>query len=535
MKRINGQDFKKLLKSGMNALINNRLRIDSLNVFPVPDGDTGSNMSSTVEYAYKQIQNDNNYSIGEILTKFAKGMLLGARGNSGVILSQFFKGFSIYLKNKKTANAFDLVEALNLAKKYAYKTVYEPVEGTILTVIRLIYENLSKSITVSSTIEETLQLAHQYAFEATKYTPELLAVLKEVGVVDSGGEGLTIFIEGMYQALINKSIKLKKEKKINNNLIGEDYNGEFGYCTEFILSLLKPKSFKKNNFEKELLKLGKSLVAIKDNEIVKVHIHSLKPGEVLTKSIKYGEFKNIKIDNMTIQANESNYSKEKKENGNKSKDIVVISCNTGQGIIKEMKELGASFIIEAGQTSNPSAKDFIESMNKILANKIIILPNNKNIILAAQQAAQTSSKDVIVIPTKTQMEGISAMLNFDSKNSLEDNREEMEEAITSVKTGEVTKATKSIKINGVNVEENKYLAIAEGKIINSYSSKTLAAIETSKKLIDENTEIVTIYYGNNATEIDANEIASYIETHYDVEIEIKYGDQKVYNFLISYE
>ena len=537
MKTINGQKLKEILISGANALSNNKERIDVLNVFPVPDGDTGSNMWSTAEYSRDEIKNMTSNSVSEISSKFARGMLLGARGNSGVILSQILKGFSIGLENKDSANSFEIVNAFKLAKEYAYKSVMSPIEGTILTVIRETADNLDRTVTASNSIEDIFTLAAKFARESTNNTPELLPVLKEVGVVDSGGEGLTVFIDGMLSALIGKFIEPGNQinSDVNTLTMNENYEGEFGYCTEFILDLKNQKTFNKEKFEKTIIKFGNSMVIVRDENIVKIHIHSHKPGEVLTFALKYGQFLKIKIDNMTMQANEGSSNKNEVINSASSNGIAVITCNTGQGIINDMKELGAHFIIEAGQSSNPSAADFINAIEETNVDKIIILPNNSNIILAAQQVAQTSEKEVIIIPSKTQMQGLAAMMNFDPEGTIKDNKESMEEAITSVKTGQVTKAVRTTKIEGVSVREGEYLAIAEKKIIKSTNSKVQSAISISKELIDEDTELVTIYYGDDSTQTDAEEVSSFIETNFEVEVEIKAGDQQVYNFLISYE
>lgn len=543
MKTLNGQKLKEVFISGVNALSNNKERIDTLNVFPVPDGDTGSNMGSTAEYAGDQISKLTSESAGEISAKFSRGMLLGARGNSGVILSQIMKGFSVGLEDKDDATVFDIVEAFKQAKVYAYKSVMSPIEGTILTVIRMTAENLEKSVTPSNSIEEVFEMANKFAREATDHTPELLPVLKEVGVVDSGGEGLSVFLDGVDKAFKGEVV-LKGGAASGDfgsfTMQDEDYEGEFGYCTEFILDLKLPKSFNKEKFEKAMIKFGNSMVIVHDDNIVKIHIHSHRPGDVLTFALKFGQFLKIKIDNMTLQANESNSAKKQDGTGEGSANqptngLAVITCNTGQGIINDMKELGAHFIIEAGQSDNPSAQDFMKAIEETGADKIIILPNNSNIILAAQQVAQTSEKDVIVVPSKTQMQGLAAMINFDPESSLFDNKENMEEAIASVKTGQVTKAARTTKIEGVSVKEGEYLAIAEKKILKSTKSKVESAIAISKKLINDDTELVTIYYGDDSTETDANELASFIETNFDVEVEVKSGDQQVYNFLISYE
>ncbi len=540
MKTINGDQLIAALGSGVNAMSNNIERIDALNVFPVPDGDTGSNMGATAIAAFKEVSSLKGVGIGDVSAKFARGMLLGARGNSGVILSQIFKGLSVALASKETATSFDIVEAFKQASVYGYKSVMNPIEGTILTVVRMIAENLEKTITPSMTIIEAFEFAVKFAREACDITPSLLPVLKEVGVTDSGGEGLFLIIEGMLLSLKGKPVKVQKEVLVDTTSFfdgDEVFDGEFGYCTEFIVELKAPKHFKKDKFEQALVKMGDSIVVVNDEEILKVHLHTIAPGKVFTFAQKFGEFLKLKSENMTLQANESQGKKTSANTSSTEKlSIGVISCNIGNGIIGDMRELGADFIIEGGQTMNPSASDFIEAIKKLNTDKIIILPNNSNIILAAQQVAQTvTDKEIVIIPTKTQLQGLTVIMNFNKEASLDENKEEMMEAISTVKTGQITKASRTTKIEGVSVKEGEFLAIAEKKILKSTASSVQAAILVSKKLIDKETEVVTIYYGDESTTTDAEELASYIETHYDVEVDLKDGAQPVYNFLIGYE
>ena len=540
MKTLNGKELINALESGVNAMSNNIERIDALNVFPVPDGDTGSNMGATAIAAFKEIKDLNEANIGIVSAKFARGMLLGARGNSGVILSQIFKGFSVALVNKEKANAFDIVDAFKEAQIYGYKSVMTPVEGTILTVIRMTAEDLAKSVTPSMTITEVFEQAVKFARKACDLTPTLLPVLKEVGVTDSGGEGLFLIIEGILLALQGKPVKQEEQTSVDTSSFfdsDEVFDGEFGYCTEFIVELKAKNHFKKDKFQQALTRMGNSIVVVHDEEILKVHLHTLTPGRVFTFAQKFGEFLKIKSENMTLQANESAGKKASVNNvSDKELNIGIISCNIGNGIITDMRELGVDFVIEGGQTMNPSASDFIEAINQLNTNKIIILPNNSNIILAAQQVAQTvTDKEIIIVPTKTQLQGLSALMNFNRDATLDENKEEMLEAIDSVGTGQITKASRTTKIGGVSVKEGEYLAIAEKKILKSTVSSVQAAIAVSKELIDEDTEIVTIYYGDDSTSTDAEELSSYIETHFDVEVEVKDGAQPVYNFLIGYE
>lgn len=539
MTKITGQTWAKALISGSNNLVNKKKWIDSLNVFPVPDGDTGSNMSSTIQSGIKDLENE--HKVSDVSKKAARNMLLGARGNSGVILSQIFQGFAKNFANSKEINSFELVSGFEQAKESAYKSVLKPVEGTILTVIKEVASSLKKLVTPAMDIKQVMALAFESARKSCDNTPNLLPILKEVGVTDSGGEGLVLIIEGMYKffqgnpvALSNEPIDLNKEAFISNT---EIFDGEFGYCTEFILDLKNQKKFNKNNFIFNLEKLGNSLVVVQNEEIVKVHIHTLTPGKVLTFGQKYGEFLKLKSDNMTEQANENRelqktHSKREFEKNPSG----IISCNTGQGLISIMKENGCDFIIEAGQTSNPSAGDFIEAIKQVNSDNIFILPNNSNIILAAQQAAQIiTNKNIYVIPTKTQMEGISAIYNFDKELDFEHNKEEMEDAIPSTKTGEITKAVKTTKINGIKVTKNDFIGISNRKV--TTSTKNL--IKTSKKIIDElineESEIVTIFYGAETSEIEAIELKNYTESKHNIETLVQYGGQPLYHFYISVE
>lgn len=561
MKSLNAQAFKNALISGSYSIINNRGKIDALNVFPVPDGDTGSNMSGTVKSAVSDIENFDENHIGNLIKKFARGALLGARGNSGVILSQIFKGFSVALENKKEANTFDLVEAFRQAKQVAYNSVMKPVEGTILTVIRLVSEDLSSSITHSNDIETVFKKAVESARKACDLTPTMLPILKEVGVTDSGGEGLWYILNGMLLSLQGQAIKLQDSAKDqqNYNFVGsgfenESYDGEFGYCTEGVVELKKADKFDKDKFEYGLKKLGDSIVVVQDEEILKVHVHALKPGSALDYMQKFGEFIKIKSENMTLQANQSKGQKDTHQISqshhkmpeltgnndlNNEKSIAVISCNDGQGIIDEMTELGADIIIEGGQTNNPSTRDFLNAIKQMSAKNIIILPNNSNIMLVAQQVVQTvEDKNVIIVPTKSQVEGVTAMFHFDQNNSLEENQEFMEEAIESVGVGQVTKSIKDTKLNGVTVKKGDYLALVNRKVVASTKSKVKSAIKIVDSLISEYTEVVTIWYGENASIVDAQEVESYIKSNYnsnddDIDVEIKHGNQHIYDFLIS--
>ncbi|XP_023226613.1 uncharacterized protein LOC111627275 [Centruroides sculpturatus] len=548
MSQLSAVQFKKALISGANALINSRDKIDALNVFPVPDGDTGSNMAGTVKSGLSEIENQEFKSIGELTKRFARGALLGARGNSGVILSQIFKGISVALDGVTSATNFQIVEAFIQAQKHAYKSVMKPVEGTMLTIIRMVAEHLEKTVTHAHTFGDLFRSAVQEARRACDLTPNLLAILKEVGVTDSGGEGLVLFLTGILRALEGKPVALQSPNWDQSTSSGEFlhganqvYEGEFGYCTECVIELEKPENFDKRAFENGLGKLGDSIVVVHDEEIVKVHVHTPTPGSVFNYAQRWGEFLRLKSENMTLQANLSQGQKSHVPSRLGEDDlpadqaIEVISCNDGHGIIAEMKDLGAH-VIEGGQTNNPSTRDFLAAIDQIKAQNIIILPNNSNIILVAQQVIQTiRDKNIIIIPTKTQMEGITAMLNFDKTNSLEENQELMLEGVEEVLTGQVSIAIKDSKLNKVTIKKGQYLAIAERKVVAAVKSKVEAASRIVDKLVNDDTEIITIWYGADATEADAQEVAVYVESKYNAVVEIKKGGQRIYDFLISFE
>lgn len=539
IKNINGETYGKLILSGSNNLINSKNKIDALNVFPVPDGDTGTNMSSTVQAGVDYLKQNTSDNLSIVASAIAKNMLFGARGNSGVILSQIFKGFAIAFENKKEVDILGLLEGFRQATKKAYSSVLKPIEGTILTVIRETTENLEKIVTKETSLEEFFEHAVKFARKACDETPNKLKVLREVGVTDSGGEGLYAMIFGMNKFIHGEEVQISNEVDEVDKFISDSevYDGEFGYCTEFILELNFETEFDKVNFEKSLQRKATSLVVVQDGELVKVHGHTLRPGDLLNFAQKYGEFAKIKSENMTKQANESR-NKNVILNGSPEEmnECGIVSCNLGSGIIERMNEFGVDAIIESGQTQNPSAKDIIDAINVVNAKNVFILPNNSNIFLAAQQAAQTiKNKKVFIIPTKSQIQGISAMINFDKCAKAKDNEEILNSAIKLVTTGEVTKAIRNTKLNGVKIKEGHFIGISKSKIVSCEASY----VEAAKKLIavnvNKNTELITIYYGNEATKTDALELSEYIESNYNVEVEIVDGNQPTYHFLIGFE
>ncbi|MBN4084174.1 DAK2 domain-containing protein [Mycoplasma sp. CSL10166] len=542
---LTGYEFAQAIISGATALQNAKNQIDAMNVFPVPDGDTGTNMSSTAYGAIELLNSyDKNIDIATVTKELAHSMLFAARGNSGVILSQIFKGFAESCKNKKTLNLDSLLKAFRGATEAAYKSVFKPVEGTMLTVIRETTEDLEREFyrfdSSRVTINEFWSKLLKFMRESCDETPNKLKTLREVGVTDSGGEGLFKIFWGVNEYFNGRPVKLEENENVNVFLSSEEvYNGEFGYCTEVLVDLDKPKDFDKESFTKKLEMIANSLVVVNDDNILKVHGHTVKPGDMLNFVQEFGEFIKIKSENMTLQANGSRENaKVIKSNLENSKRNLcgVVSCNLGSGIIQRMKDLGTDFVVESGQTQNPSAQDLINAINSVNADTVFILPNNSNVILVAQQAAQVvRDKNIIVIPTKTQIQGLSAILNFNPETSAEDNKELMEESIELVSTGEITKAVRNTKINGIKVKVDDYLTILNGRIVNSSKNITNSLRDLVSRMIQDDSQLVSIYYGEDGNINEANELSNYIESNYEVEVQVIDGSQPNYSYLIGVE
>ncbi|MBN4083770.1 DAK2 domain-containing protein [Mycoplasma sp. CSL10137] len=542
---LTGYEFAQAIISGATALQNAKNQIDAMNVFPVPDGDTGTNMSSTAYGAIELLNSyDKNIDIATVTKELAHSMLFAARGNSGVILSQIFKGFAEACKNKKTLNLDSLLKAFRGATEAAYKSVFKPVEGTMLTVIRETTEDLEREFyrfdSSRVTINEFWSKLLKFMRESCDETPNKLKTLREVGVTDSGGEGLFKIFWGVNEYFNGRPVKLEENENVNVFLSSEEvYNGEFGYCTEVLVDLDKPKDFDKESFTKKLEMIANSLVVVNDDNILKVHGHTVKPGDMLNFVQEFGEFIKIKSENMTLQANGSRENaKVIKSNLENSKRNLcgVVSCNLGSGIIQRMKDLGTDFVVESGQTQNPSAQDLINAINSVNADTVFILPNNSNVILVAQQAAQVvRDKNIIVIPTKTQIQGLSAILNFNPETSAEDNKELMEESIELVSTGEITKAVRNTKINGIKVKVDDYLTILNGRIVNSSKNITNSLRDLVSRMIQDDSQLVSIYYGEDGNINEANELSNYIESNYEVEVQVIDGSQPNYSYLIGVE
>lgn len=537
---IEGKMLRDMFVSGANNLQNHKELVDKLNVFPVPDGDTGTNMSLTISYAMKELAKVENDSITEIGKSLSKGSLMGARGNSGVILSQIIRGFSKSIEGKEQISTEDLAKAFKNGSDTAYKAVIKPIEGTILTVVRESGEYAIKAAKKEKDLLKFLEMVIDEANKSLERTPELLKNLKEAGVVDSGGKGLVLIYEGMYEALKGKPIKAKDLNDSNVSEVkqaGTSINTEdikFCYCTEFIL---ESNSISDTEIRDIMLKYGDSLAVVGDEGIIKVHVHTNDPGLVLQDALKHGQLVTIKIENMKLQhenilvgdTDEIAQSVEEKEYG-------FIATSMGEGLAKIFKDFGVDYIIEGGQTMNPSTEDFMKAIDSINAKNIFIFPNNSNIIMAANQAKELSDKNIIVIPTKNTPQGFTALVNFNADASVEENEQALMESLTMVKSGQVTFAVRDTVMNDVEVKEGNIIGIAEGKLMDAGDSVDEITTSLVEKLVDEDSAIITLFYGEDVTEEDANNLRDELEEKFeDLDIELYYGGQPLYYYLISVE
>lgn len=542
---INGHNFYNMVVNASNRLLEESEYVNSLNVFPVPDGDTGTNMSATFKAAVKEIEGLNTESIAEASKKLAKGALMGARGNSGVILSQILRGISKGLEGKTEVDVVELAIAFKEGSNSAYKAVMRPTEGTILSVIRAAAEAAIE--TDVKDIVDLMDVVVNAAKVMLDKTPELLPALKKAKVVDSGGMGLYIILKGMYDALkddIKAEIKDIKpsEAKMQGAQGTEDIDIKFGYCTEFIILADASHADK---FRDEIIPMGDSQVVVGYEDVIKVHIHTNDPGAVLAKAVKLGELSKIKIDNMREEHREVLLSKEeynlKNENKEESvemeaKKYAFVAVAMGEGITNIFKDLGVDYVIEGGQTMNPSTQDIIECISKLNAEHIFVLPNNKNIIMSANQAAEISDKDVRVIPTTTIPQGITCVTMFNPESEVDENEETLKETMSMVKTGSVTYAVRDTEMDGIEIKEGNMLGLIEGKIKKVGSSYCDVAEEVLSEMVDDESELITIFYGADVSEEEANEFASKIEEEYeDLDVQCYRGAQPLYYFFISVE
>ena len=555
MSNITTSLFQEMVQSASTRLNKQAEYVNSLNVFPVPDGDTGTNMGMTIENGAKEVADKSASTVGEVAGIFAKGLLMGARGNSGVITSQLFRGFSQSVKEKEELTGQDLALAFQSGVEVAYKAVMKPVEGTILTVSRGAAIGAKKKAEETDDAVEVMKAALDSAKVALAKTPDMLPVLKEVGVVDSGGQGLVFIYEGFLSALtgeyiaseefqatpatMTEMINAEHHKSVASHVATEDI--KYGYCTEIMVALKKGptyvKEFDYDEFRNYLNELGDSLLVVNDDEIVKVHVHTEDPGLVMQEGLKYGSLVKVKVDNMRNQ-HEAQVEKEERENSQptEEKEYAIIAVVAGKGLSDIFKAQGVDYIISGGQTMNPSTEDFIKAVEHVNARHIIILPNNKNIFMAAQSAAEVIEQPAVVIETRTIPQGLTSLLAFDPSKSIEDNHDRMTAALADVVSGSVTTAVRDTTIDGLEIHENDNLGMVDGKIVVSNPDMLTTLNETFSKMLDVDSEIVTIYIGEDGSEDLANELAQDItEKFEDVEVEIHNGGQPVYPYLFSVE
>ena len=554
MANITTSLFQEMVQAGATRLNKQAEYVNSLNVFPVPDGDTGTNMGMTIENGAKEVSDRSASTVGEAAGIFAKGLLMGARGNSGVITSQLFRGFSQSVKDKEELDGAALAAAFQSGVEVAYKAVMKPVEGTILTVSRGAAIGAKKKAESTNDAVEVMRAALEGAKTALAKTPDMLPVLKEVGVVDSGGQGLVFIYEGFLSALtgefiaseefqatpaaMSEMINAEHHKSVAGHVATEDI--KFGYCTEIMVALKQGptyvKDFDYDEFRNYLNNLGDSLLVVNDDEIVKVHVHTEDPGLVMQEGLKYGSLVKVKVDNMRNQHEAQVEKEERQAKPVEEKEYAIIAVVAGDGLADIFKAQGVDYIISGGQTMNPSTEDFVKAVEELNARNIIILPNNKNILMAAQSAAEVIDQPAAVVETKTIPQGLTSLLAFDVSKSIEENYERMSASLGDVVSGSVTTAVRDTTIDGLEIHENDNLGMVDGKIVVSNPDMMETLEETFAHMLDEDSEIVTIYVGEDGSEELANELAQALAEKYeDVEVEIHQGGQPVYPYLFSVE
>lgn len=540
--KIDGRIYCNMLKHASNKLEEQRDLINSLNVFPIPDGDTGTNMSMTLKSAIAEIQNYKGNSIGEVSKLVSRGALMGARGNSGVILSQILRGMAKGLENKNEADTKDFAEALAEGAHFAYKAVMRPTEGTILTVIKAAAECALES--VSENFIEFFDEITTHSLIILNKTPEMLPVLKKANVVDAGGKGLLVLLQGMRDVLAEniESVEILDSSQVSVSTaeIEDEVYDEFAnqseirfkYCTEFIIKSSKGDT---NAFKEKLEQIGDSLVIVNDGSIIKVHMHTNEPGVVLTEALKLGELSGIKIDNMDEQHTSMMEGQSNKIYENQKK-YAIISVAAGKGLKKIFEDLGADYVIEGGQTMNPSTQDILNAISKLRAEHIFILPNNKNIIMAATQAAELSDKNVHVVQTKTIPQGIAALTAFNNMYSTEENLKLMNKSAETVSTGSVTYAIRDTEIDGFNIKQGDIIGLVDGKMKKVGNDPYSVAEQLLDMMVDNTSELITVFYGNDCTINKVEELMDRAEKKYpDLDVQYYDGGQPLYYFLISVE
>lgn len=552
MNFIDGVKFAEMVRMGAHHLHQNADYVDSLNVFPVPDGDTGTNMNLSMTSGAKETEANVSAHLGKTAQALSKGLLMGARGNSGVILSQLFRGFGKAVEEEAKLDTVKFANALEYGVQTAYKAVMKPVEGTILTVAK---DAANKGVEVAKSTTDIIEVMEAIVEESKaslKRTPDLLPVLKEVGVVDSGGQGLVYVYEGFLACLKGEELPERANMELMDDLVNAEHhrgvqgfmNTEdivYGYCTEFMVKFedekVKKHPFEEGDFRQDLSKFGDSLLVISDEEIAKVHIHTEEPGDALNYAQQYGSLINIKIENMRQQHIDivgDSHAAKKPETVSHPYAIVTVAM--GAGIADLLKSIGASAVIEGGQTMNPSTEDIVKAIKDVGAERVIILPNNKNIIMAAKQAAEVIGIEAAVVETKSVPEGLAAILAFNPEAAVAENEQVMSRAAAGVKTGQVTFSIRDTSIDGIDIKKDDFMGLAGSKIVISNPSLDDVMKTLLESLIDEDDEIVTIIYGEDVTEQEATAIAKYVESTFEhTEVELYNGKQPLYPYIFSVE
>ena len=544
---IDGKILRKMMVGGANEVTKNTAALNALNVFPVPDGDTGTNMAHTVQAAAKEVLNQTSPNVADVAKVASNGALRGARGNSGVILSQLFRGFAKGLEGKSVAGASDLAEALAKSSEMAYKAVMKPKEGTMLTIGRAASEAAHEIAFDEEDIEVCFKFVLEKTEEVLAKTPDMLPVLKQAGVVDSGGMGILMFLKGAYASLSETGeieLLTKADDATEGTVAGVINTDDikFAYCTEFLVELQETGKPGHSQDAEEVLRgylptIGDSVVAIQDGSLVKVHVHTNNPGKALEKALSFGQLLNIKIENMKAQHTELLEYSASSESNEPPKALGVVAVVAGAGMVELFKGLGADVVIEGGQSMNPSADDIAQAIGRVNAENIIVLPNNKNIILTAQQAAKlTEGKKVHVIPTLSIPQGVACLVANSDVIPLEDNLEELKNAMEAVHSGQVTHAVRDTVLDGHNIKEGDFLCLYDGDIAIVKKSLYSASKALAEHMLSFGGDIVSIYYGEGATEATAQQLANHIVKKFpSVEVEVYEGKQPLYSYILSVE
>lgn len=554
---ITAQDFRAMIALGAERLHHNAEFVNSLNVFPVPDGDTGTNMNLSFTSGAERVAQSQATTVGELAADLAKGLLMGARGNSGVILSQLFRGFSKAVEGKEELTAQEFAAAFSRGVETAYNAVMKPVEGTILTVSKGAAKRGERKLEKSDDVREVMSSVLHGAQKALAKTPDLLPVLKEVGVVDSGGQGLVFIYEGFYEVLTGKSVPTNTliHSKIDLTTVAHHEEGvsmehvstgniQFGYCTEIMVRIGEGETvtdtFDYETFRQYLDGLGDSLLVVADDEIIKVHVHTERPGEVINYGQKFGSLMKVKVDNMRLQHEEvlkKDYTKQVEVAAKKRVPYGIVSVAAGEGVHELFKSLGATTIINGGQTMNPSTEDILEAIKEAHAENIIVLPNNKNIFMAANQAAEVEENcSVVVVPSRSITEGLASLLAFNPDAAIEDNQAAMTEGMSVVVNAQITNAVRDTTIDGVEIKTDDFMGIVEGQIKVSVPVLKEAVLQTIGEMVTEDSEILTLIYGEDVSEEEIEELSEAIEELYpSLEVDIHSGGQPVYSYLLSVE